>query len=122
MKEHTFLEAVEILKEGKCEKIMPTCWFRDGDGYTIKEKGVLSTTLPSGTGIRLGPKFFLGKWKCIGMKPRTEERKIEYFLLIWKEGAVTFQKEYPLSLLECGSIQQAIPLSYTYTFTFPEED
>ena len=41
---------------------------------------------------------------------------------ILKEGAVTFQKEYPSSLLKIGSVQQAIPMSHTYVYTFPEEN
>ena len=51
MKEYTFLEAVKILKEGKCEKIMPFGWFRDGDGYIIKEDVISATHPPSATGM-----------------------------------------------------------------------
>ena len=66
MKEYTFLEAVEILNEGKCEKIMPYDWMKEERGYILKDSYIV------GAGLRVEHLF--GKWKCIGgMKPRTVE-------------------------------------------------
>lgn len=97
MKEYTFLEAVEILEKGECEKIMPAIWANGFGGYIVRG-GVLSFTTPSFTnGITLEPKLFLGGWKCIGMKPRTKEELekdiITLVLRLKGESTYTFAPE-----------------------------
>lgn len=113
MSEYTldFIEAVKALDEGRCEKIENEVGRRLEALIYSHNKHIIASTI----------RDFLGKWKLIGVKPRTEERTVKYWLVVWKDGRHGIYWTEP----DCetyGRTQQIIPLSYTYTYTFPEED
>ena len=117
IKERTFLEAVKILQDGRCKKIMPYDWDERHTGYEV-EHNALGCGM--GGGIYQSLETFLGKWKCIGMKPRTEERMVKYWLIVWNDKPVTLTTSVPTKA-EQAYAQQIIPINYTYTYAFLEE-
>lgn len=69
----TFLEAVQALEDGKCEKIENMF----GCQYFINNRNIVNYTI--GEGIQLSPMSFLDKWKLIGVKQKVVIEKVSWY-------------------------------------------
>lgn len=114
----TFLEAVRALGDGKCEEIknIPSgCIYRRNGCGTICYAHIDDSL---SDGIGLTPNLYLGEWEIASPKPRTEERVLEYWLIVWKHGAVSTSVCQPSTRV----YEQAQHITHTYIYTFPEDD
>lgn len=113
----TFLEACEALKEGKCKEIENgwECRYRMHNSAL----SFINADDSMDIGIKLSLDSFLGKWRLVDEKPRTEERTFEYWLVIWNDGSKpTIYSGSPSQNVR--EIAQVIAFCEAYIYIYPK--
>lgn len=122
----TFTEAVQLLNAGKCKGIAPQVFINKNEYYVNRNDCLMHYSEITGEHRepRIMLDIFLEEWDLIEPKPKTEERVLEYWIIVWESGKLpTICDEDPLELgVETKGLAQVHRKIFYYTYTFPEEE
>ena len=114
----TLQQALKALKENKCIGIKPTKKFLDTAhlDITYYKKDINNHLIISAPSIPM----LVGKWDLIlNPVPKTEQRILNYWIVIWSDGAKTFYTQKPTRDIY-GRAQHVFERHQAYIFTYPE--
>lgn len=110
----TFLEAVKALQDKQCEAIENENHMR----FTVSSTG-LTTLRGQKEGHKvIGLGTYLDNWCLINPKPKTEFRKLDYWIVVNNDGSITITRTAPTSR-KYPAAQHVRTCSFEYVYTFP---